>query len=70
MAERSCSPRPSLQASADGGALKSAAGGAIRMDGNETCNEGFGSDGDGASAEGGMVELSLSDSDVSSGEGE
>ena len=33
------------------------------------CNEGFGSDGDGASAEDGMVELSLSDSDVSSDEG-
>ena len=40
------------------------------MDGYETCNEGFGSDGDGASAGGGMVELSLSDSDVSSDEGE
>ena len=40
------------------------------MDGCETCNEGFGSGGDGASAEGGMVELSLSDSDVSSDEGE
>ena len=39
-----------------------------RMDGYETCNEGSGSDGDGASAEGGMVELSLSDSDVSSDE--
>ena len=39
-----------------------------RMDGYETCNEGFGSDGDGASAEDGMVELSLSDSDVSSDE--
>ena len=48
---------------------KSAARGAC-MDGYETCNEGFGSDGDGASAEGGMVELSLSDSDVSSDEGE
>ena len=38
------------------------------MGGYETCNEGFGSDGDGASAEDGMVELSLSDSDMNSNE--